>query len=209
MTNRTNIERLNQIPPRTGRQITEDGEIISNSQKTVLEFFSNASELALAGMLNFAKSVETVNADESITFVIKTGANHICQFARNLTVSSSFWEIEVLTGGSFSGGTLITSRNTRIGEAAFGNTVEIYSGSTVLGATVGEIDFIAASSRNKDSGISGAYPGAIITYPPNSIFAVRCSNKDATNDSSKISFQYIFSEITPTQMQKIRGIYVI
>jgi len=206
MTKRTSFERLREIPSKTGRLVTEDGNIISNSQKIILDYFSNASELALSGRLNFANSVRNVGSSQSTIFVIKTGSNNVVQFSRNLSISANFWDTEVLSGGVFSGGTLVSIRNTILENAPFGNTAEIYEGGTITGAIIEETDFIPGSSRNNDGGISGSSPGAIITYPPNSTFAVRCTNTG--NSSAKISFQYIFSEITPIQMQKIRGIYV-
>jgi len=206
MATRTNTQRLNEIPAKTGRQITEDSDIINNSQKTILDFFSNASELALVGRLNFIQTVATVNSNTSRLFVIKTGSNHVSQFARNITVSANFWDIEVLSGGFLSGGILQTIRNTRLGEPAYGNTAEIYLGGTLTGEAVVATDFIAGSSQNKSGGLSGGSDGAILIYPPDSTFAVRLTNTG--NSSAKISFQYIFSEITPQELTKLRTIYV-
>lgn len=207
MASRNNIDRLKQIPPESGRIILEDGLEINKANALIDEFYAKASTMASAGRQFFTSDTTQVVAGGSTTYTLRTSSSkYVIQYVRDLKVTGNLWDIEVLVGGTVSGGTPLLIQNSILDIPYTGDT-EFLTGTTVTGATIGATDFISAPGLNKTGGASGTGGGNIIIYPPNGEFSVR--NTNTGNTTQRVHLDYSFSEITIEELERLKGIYVI
>lgn len=195
MGSRTNIERLEQIPPSSGRVIGENGVIYNSAD--ALGF--NDSVLITTGRLFFARYSAEVSSGDSTNMVVGVPDGEdfegysIGIYRRALNASGGTWEISTVENPDVSGGDSLTGYNLKRDEPD-------YEGSVLQDATLdggNELPGLKIYSDGPPRGVGTAVDASkafLIAKPGERVANVF---KNESNDTRDVSIEVDFFLIPP------------
>lgn len=205
MASRTPLQRVRDIPPKSPREILEDGSVHNTANALYASVIGSEGAMALRGRAYSVIENNTMLSDDTdlwYTLAVPQGV-YLVQYGRVVSVSGGSFLVRSYSGGSYTGGTALSPANRVIGATAAQSSLTLNA--SVTGGTLVQTESITAGQGAVARGTSGQDGGPVI-YPPGSEFHLRVT-KQGTEERD-VTLNYSFSELSQAEYDRIGGLTI-